>query len=68
VADVVGEVGGRVPWGSRSDHKAFAWGNNGNGALGDATTTRRSSPVQVLGLTTVQQISGGAGFTLAIAT
>jgi alpha-tubulin suppressor-like RCC1 family protein len=39
----------------KSDGTVWTWGWNGNGQLGDNTTTNRLTPVQVLG-------SGGSGF------
>mgnify|MGYP000076628396 CR=1 FL=1 len=33
------------------DGTVWAWGSNGNGQLGDSTTTNRGTPVQVSGLT-----------------
>ncbi len=39
----------------KHDGTVWTWGGNGNGQLGDATTTNRNVPVQVRGL-------GGAGF------
>jgi hypothetical protein len=35
--------------GVRADGSAWAWGNNGNGRLGDNTITSRPSPVSVVG-------------------
>ena len=57
----------------KTDGTLWLWGNNNNsifsGALGDGTTTDRSSPVQtVSGGTNWKQVSCGGGFTGAIKT
>ena len=38
---------------------AWAWGRNNDGQLGDGTTTSRSIPVKVQGMTRVTQVDGG---------
>jgi alpha-tubulin suppressor-like RCC1 family protein len=43
----------------------MAWGWNGNGQLGDGTTTNRLTPVAVSGLSKVTAIAGGAAHSLA---
>ncbi len=46
---------------------AFAWGGNVFGQLGDGTTTSRTSPVPVVGMTSgVTTISGGVLHSLAV--
>ena len=50
----------------KSDGTVWAWGYNGYGALGDGTTTNRSSPVQVAGLTNVIAIAAGGYHSLAL--
>jgi len=44
----------------------WAWGLNGNGQLGDGTTTDRTSPVQVPGLSGVRQVAAGSDHSLAL--
>jgi alpha-tubulin suppressor-like RCC1 family protein len=47
--------------------RAWCWGNNNNGQLGDNSTTSRLTPVSVLGaVKTFCQISAGYTHTLAI--
>ena len=50
----------------KSDGTVWAWGYNGYGALGDGTTTNRTSPVQVAGLTNVIAIAAGGYHSLAL--
>ena len=45
----------------------WVWGINGNGQLGDGTTTQKSSPVQIAG-TTWSQVACGNRCTAAIKT
>ena len=40
-------------------HKAWAWGVNGTGQLGDNTTADKSSPIQVLGQSDFVAVSAG---------
>ncbi|NTU98722.1 RCC1 repeat-containing protein [Candidatus Falkowbacteria bacterium] len=56
----------------KSDGTVWAWGYNGNGRLGDNTTTERRTPVQVLGvggsgvLTNAVSIAAGSGHSIAL--
>ena len=53
----------------RTNSSAWAWGRNPYGALGDNTTTNRSSPVSVVGgFTNWCQISAGLAHTAAVRT
>jgi alpha-tubulin suppressor-like RCC1 family protein len=47
--------------------RASCWGNNGNGRLGDGTTTVRYTPVEVSGLTeNLTALTGGGSHTCAL--
>lgn len=50
----------------KSDGTVWAWGENTYGQLGDGSTTSRSSPVQVVGLTDVTAVAGGRMHCLAL--
>jgi alpha-tubulin suppressor-like RCC1 family protein len=53
----------------KTDGTLWSWGGNGNGRLGDNTTTGRSSPVQtVAGGSAWKSLSCGGGYTAAIKT
>jgi alpha-tubulin suppressor-like RCC1 family protein len=43
----------------RSDHTVWAWGLNGNGELGDGSTSNRVTPVQITTLSNMVAVSGG---------
>jgi len=49
------------------DGTVRAWGLNYSGQLGDGTTTHRSTPVSIPGLTGVTAIASGALHSLALA-
>jgi alpha-tubulin suppressor-like RCC1 family protein len=51
-----------------SDGTLWAWGRNAWGELGDGTTEKRSTPVQVRGLTNVQTIAAGGDHSFAVLT
>ena len=48
------------------DGTAWAWGANWSGKLGDGTSTNRHSPVQVVGLDNIAEISLGNSHTMAV--
>ncbi|MCP9496174.1 MAG: FG-GAP-like repeat-containing protein [Pyrinomonadaceae bacterium MAG19_C2-C3] len=48
------------------DGRVYAWGFNSNGQLGDGTTTQRLAPIEVVGLTNVIAIGGGASHSVAL--
>lgn len=64
-ADIVAVAAGREHSMALDAHgTVYTWGRNSEGALGDGTTTRRTTPVRVGGLLAdvrVVQISGGGG-------
>ncbi len=59
-----------VGWGHTcgltTDDRAFCWGNNWGGQLGDGTTTRRMVPVGVKGGLRFRQIEAGANHTCGV--
>jgi alpha-tubulin suppressor-like RCC1 family protein len=54
--------------GVTSDDRAFCWGRNANGQLGDGTTTSRLTPVAVAGALRFRQISAGFYTTCGVTT
>ena len=52
----------------KADGTAWGWGMNGNGQVGDGSTTGRNVPVQVSGLTGARSIAGGAAHSIAVKT
>jgi alpha-tubulin suppressor-like RCC1 family protein len=50
----------------KSDGTAWSWGANNSGQLGDGSTTQRTAPVQVSGLTGVTAIAAGGSHSLAL--
>jgi alpha-tubulin suppressor-like RCC1 family protein len=52
--------------GVTTDNLAYCWGDNGNGQLGDGTTTQRRRPVLVGGGRHFRQISAGSNHTCAV--
>lgn len=48
------------------DGTVWAWGYNSHGELGDGTSTRRTTPVQVSGLSDVTAIAAGVYHTVAL--
>jgi alpha-tubulin suppressor-like RCC1 family protein len=51
-----------------ASQRAYCWGSNPYGALGDGSTEPRASPVPVTGALRFQSISAGYDYTCAIAT
>jgi hypothetical protein len=50
----------------RSDGRVLAWGYNGNGQLGDGTTSPRPAPAEVSGLSGIRAIAAGGYHSLAL--
>ena len=50
----------------KSDGTVVAWGKNDHGELGDSSTTDRTTPVAVVGLTGVKALSAGRQHSLAL--
>jgi alpha-tubulin suppressor-like RCC1 family protein len=54
--------------GVTTDNRAYCWGQNAAGALGDGTTTFRPTPVAVIGGLRFVQVSAGYEYTCGITT
>ena len=52
----------------KPDGTVWAWGYNYYGQVGDGTTTNRSTPVQVAGLSGVSAVAGGFDHSIALKT
>lgn len=59
-------VGGNFACAVSLADEAFCWGDNSSGELGDGTTTKRSRPVKVPGLSGVTALAAGSQHTCAI--
>jgi len=51
---------------AKADHRAFCWGANNAGQVGDGTTTERHVPTAVAGGRTFSQIDAGSTHTCAV--
>lgn len=59
-------AGGLHSLAARADGTVWAWGFNGNGQLGDGSTTDHTQPTQVPGLANVVMVAAGNRFSLAM--
>ena len=68
--NAVAVAAGRAPtrWCSSRTGRSGPYGTNGSGELGDGTTTNRTTPVQVVGLTGIVAIAAGLDSSYALQT
>jgi alpha-tubulin suppressor-like RCC1 family protein len=52
--------------GVTTDNRAYCWGSNADGALGDGTTTDRHSPVRVLGERLFRLVDAGTSHSCGV--
>jgi regulator of chromosome condensation (RCC1) repeat-containing protein len=62
----VSTEGGNHTCGVTTDDRAYCWGFNGSGQLGDGTTTNRQLPTAVLGELRFHQVNAGQDHTCGI--
>jgi alpha-tubulin suppressor-like RCC1 family protein len=60
------DAGGQHTLALDSTGRVWAWGHNFHGAIGDGTTSDRTTPVQLTALTGVTTVSAGGGTSFAI--
>jgi len=58
--------GAAVPAGAAGPGTPRTWGSNSFGELGDGTTTHRTSPVAVPGLSGVETVTAGRAYSAAL--
>ena len=61
-------AGGLQTCGLTEENRAYCWGYNGSGAIGDGTTTTRLTPVAVAGTLRFRQVDAGVFHTCAVTT
>jgi len=59
-------AGGSHSLALKNDGTVWAWGNNGQGQLGDGTTVHKTEPMQVPGLSNVTSVAAGSSHSLAL--
>ena len=59
-------AGGDFTLALQTDGKLYAWGVNGSGQLGDASTTTRSTPTVIGAVTTWSKLAAGSTFSAAL--
>jgi len=60
------DLGDAHSCGVTADHRVRCWGYNGNGQLGDGTTTDRNAAVPVIGITTAVSVDAGGYHSCAV--
>ena len=61
-------AGGDFTLALQTDGRLYAWGTNGNGQIGDASTTTRSTPTVIGTATTWSRLAPGSSFSAALRT
>jgi alpha-tubulin suppressor-like RCC1 family protein len=53
---------------AKRDGTLWAWGKNDDGQLGDGTTTSRSTPVKITGVSNIKSVAAGSDHTVVLTT